>query len=258
MGRGEPAVVIETGLGDQMDRLTRLQQLIAKHTTVFAYNRAGYGQSEPGPLPRDCSREANELKALLEKAQVPGPYVLVGHSLGALNVQLLAARHPDLAVGMVLLDPPPLSFILGQDYQQLRAMADQMTAQWQATADSGAASDDPQERRQAAFLQMIASEHRQMFGESARQVAAISSFGDMPIVIVAAGLPNPAFGEIAEEYQRYWIEQSRSLADKSAASRFILAEGAGHHLHADAPDLVAESILSVVREVRASSGPGWN
>lgn len=231
-----------------MDRLAQLQQRLAQDSRVFAYNRAGYGSSEAGPLPRDCGREAAELKALLEKAQVPGPYVLVGHSLGALNMQLFAARYPDDVAGMVLLDPPPLSFILGQDYGDLVEMADQMTARWQALADSNADSDDPQQRVQAAFFRMIASEHRELFGESARQVAGISSFGDMPLVIVAASVPNPAFGEIAEEYQSYWIEQSRALAKKSSNGRLILAEGASHYLYEDALALVADSVLSVVQQ----------
>jgi hypothetical protein len=59
-----------------------------------------------------------------------------------------------------------------------------------------------------AMCLMIA-EHREMFGETARPVEAISTFGDLPLVVLAAGKPNPAFGEVAEEYQRYWIGQSR-------------------------------------------------
>jgi len=130
-------------------------------------------------------------------------------------------------------------------------MAEQMTAEWQAIADSVTKSTDVQEKARSAFFSMIASEHREMFGESARLVSAVSTFGDMPLVVMAAGKPNPAFGEVAEEYQGYWIEQSRALADKSTNGKFVLAEGASHYLYLDVPELVAESILSVVYEVRA-------
>lgn len=250
-GKGAPVVVIDAGITDQLDKLRPLQERIARVTHVITYNRAGYGQSEPGPLPRHSGREAQELKTLLEKASVPGPYVLVGHSLGALNIQVFASKYPDDVAGIVLLDPPPLSFILGQEYRELRMMAEQMTAEWQAIADSAAKSTDVQEKARSAFFSMIASEHREMFGESARLVSAVSTFGDMPLVVMAAGKPNPAFGEVAEEYQRYWIEQSRALADKSTNGKFVLAEGASHYLYLDVPELVAESILSVVYEVRA-------
>jgi pimeloyl-ACP methyl ester carboxylesterase len=190
------------------------------------------------------------LKALLEGASVRGPYVLVGHSLGALNVQVFASEFPEEVAGMVLLDPPPLSFIIGRDYTDLRKMAEGMTAEWLAIADSGAASADERKRAQSAFFRMIASEHGEMFGETARRVGAISTFGDVPLVVLAAGKPNPAFGEVAGEYQRYWVEQSRVCAARSAAGKFVLAEGASHYLYVDVPDLVAESILSVVRQAR--------
>lgn len=255
-GKGAPAVVIDAGITDQLDKLRPLQDRIAQVAQVITYNRAGYGQSEPGPMPRHGGREAEELKALLEKAPVPGPYVLVGHSLGALNMQVFASKYPDDVAGMVLLDPPPLSFLLGQEYQDLRGMAEQMTAEWQAIADSSAKSTDAQEQARSSFFRMIASEHYEMFGETARMVDAVSMSGDMPLVVLAAGKPNPAFGEVAEEYQSYWVGQSRALADRSTNGKFILAEGASHYLYLDVPEIVAQNILSVVYEVRAKTSGG--
>jgi len=130
-------------------------------------------------------------------------------------------------------------------------MAEQMTAEWQAIADSSAQSTDPQEKARPAFFRVIASEHRQMFGETASLVGSISTFGDIPLVVIAVGKPSPALGEVAEEYQRYWVQQSRALAEKSTNGRFVLARGASHYLYLDVPELVAESILAVVYEVRA-------
>jgi pimeloyl-ACP methyl ester carboxylesterase len=250
-GRGSPAIVIDAGLGDRFDKLRPLQARLAQTTQVVTYNRAGYGASEAGPLPRDAAREAEEIRALLEKAGVPGPYVLVGHSLGGLNVQVFASMHPADVAGMVLLDPPPLSFILGQTYPDLRQLAERMTAEWEAAANAAAKSPDAGDRAQSAFLRMLASEHREMFGGSARTVDGITTFGDLPLVVMAAGKANPAFGAVADEYQRYWIGQSRALAARSSRGRFVLAEGASHYLYQDAPDLVVEAILSVVAQARA-------
>jgi len=160
--------VIEAGLTDPLDNWRALQNRIAQVTRVITYNRAGYGRSEPGPLPRHGGREAEELKALLDAASIPGPYVIVGHSLGGLNAQVFAAKYSEDVVGIVLLDPPPLSFIRGEE----------------------------------------------------------------------------------EEYQRYWIEQSRSLSHKSSNGKFVVAEDSTHRLYEDVPDLVVESILSVVYEAR--------
>lgn len=118
-GKGAPAVVIDAGLADPLEKLRPLQDRIALVTRVITYSRAGYGRSEPGPLPRHSGREAAELKALIEKARIPGPYVLVGHSLGARNKQVFASRYPDAVAGMVLLGPPPRSFLLGPEYRDL-------------------------------------------------------------------------------------------------------------------------------------------
>lgn len=249
-GKGTPTVVIDAGITDKLENWWSLQQRIAKKTRIFTYNRAGYGQSEPGPLPRHCGREAGELKALLDAASVAGPYVVVGHSLGGLNAQVFASKYPEDVAGIVLLDPPPLSFIRREQYTSLLAMANQMTSEWQAVADAGAKSSDVDEKARAVFFKMIASEHREMFGESARLVSEISSFGDTPLLVIAAKKPNPVFGDIAEEYQRYWIEQSRSVTHKSSKGKFVLAEESTHNLYKDVPDLVVESILSVVYQAR--------
>ena len=249
-GKGTPTVVIDAGLGDQLDKLRPLQQLLARVTRVVVYNRAGYGQSEPGPLPRDAGREADELRVLLKGLRVKKPYVLVGHSLGALNVQVFASRHPDEVAGIVLLDPPPVAFLVGQEYANLSAMAERMTAEWQVAADSTANAPDPAARAQSAFLRMIASEHREMFGGTAKLVSSISTFGDIPLVVMAAGKSNPAFGETAEQFQKFWVEQSRALAAKSTAGRFVLAEESSHYLYLDVPDLVETTILAVVRGAR--------
>ena len=89
-----------------------------------------------------------------------------------------------------------------------------------------------------------------MFGECARLVSEIASFGHTPLLVMAAGKPNPSFGDIAEEYQRYWVEQSRALSKKSSNGRFVLAEQSTHHLSVDVLHLVEESIVSVVYQAR--------
>jgi pimeloyl-ACP methyl ester carboxylesterase len=249
-GKGSPTVVIDTGLGDQAENWRSLQDRLAQHALVCAYDRAGYGQSEPGPLPRSSDRIADELHALLRAAELPGPYVLVGHSLGGLNMQVFASKYPNRVAGLVLLDPPPLSFILRQTYPGLQAMADSMTAEWEAAAARLAQVDDPDQQAQAAFLATIASEHAEMFGQSAKPAAAIETFDDLPFVVIASGRPNPMFGEVAEEYQKYWADQCQALAKKSSLGRYVFAEESSHFLYVDEPDLVYEAILFVVGTVR--------
>jgi pimeloyl-ACP methyl ester carboxylesterase len=78
---------------------------VAEVTRACAYDRAGFGWSDAGPLPRTAGVIADELHTLLLRAAVRPPYVLVGHSFGGLVVRIFAARHPEQTAGLVLVDP---------------------------------------------------------------------------------------------------------------------------------------------------------
>jgi pimeloyl-ACP methyl ester carboxylesterase len=249
-GEGMPTVIIDGGIGAGSEEYRTLQERLAAKTTVVTYDRAGYGLSEPGPLPRDSGTEAGELRALLHKMGVARPYVLVGHSLGGLNMEVYAHRYPDEVAGMVLLDPPPLAWLLGEGFPDLLRLAKQMTDEWQRTADRGFDAEDARARREAVFFRMLASEHREMLGTSARLASEIITFGALPLIVIASGVPNPQFGADAEAYQNYWIEQSRVLDAKSSLGKLALAKKSTHRLHIEAADLVAENILSIVEGAR--------
>jgi pimeloyl-ACP methyl ester carboxylesterase len=139
-----PTVVIDTGVGDTLERWSDIQTEIAKFTHVCTYNRAGYGSSEPGPFPRHSQRLANELHVLLENARIKGSYVLVGHSLGKLNTQIFADRYPDQFAGQILLDPPPTPFITGQAFPELYQMLANQTAEFQNMAEAARNFPDPE------------------------------------------------------------------------------------------------------------------
>ena len=70
VGTGSPTVVIEAGLGDWSTGWDFVQQGVAKATRVCTYDRAGWGWSEAGPLPRDAAQFANELHTLLQNANI--------------------------------------------------------------------------------------------------------------------------------------------------------------------------------------------
>jgi pimeloyl-ACP methyl ester carboxylesterase len=71
---------------------------------MCSYDRAGFGLSDPSPSELSFEDGARDLKALLTAAEVPGPYILVGHSKGGLQVRTHARLYPDDVVGVLLLD----------------------------------------------------------------------------------------------------------------------------------------------------------
>jgi pimeloyl-ACP methyl ester carboxylesterase len=104
-GKGHPTVVFDAGLPGSVLSWHKVQQELAQLVRVVSYDRAGLGWSDPGPEPRTAERIVEELRLLLDRAAVPGPYILVGHSFGGLTTRLFAARYPDEVAGLVLVDP---------------------------------------------------------------------------------------------------------------------------------------------------------
>jgi pimeloyl-ACP methyl ester carboxylesterase len=98
-------VVLDSGLGvDSTSTWAAVRSQVAKRTRVCLYDRAGMASSDPGPKPRTVETMAAELHALLDAADVEPPYVLAGASLGGMNAQHFAAKHPDEVAGVVLVD----------------------------------------------------------------------------------------------------------------------------------------------------------
>ena len=103
-GKGSHTIVLEAGLMSTVLSWTELQRELSRSFRVVSYDRAGLGWSELGPMPRTADRIVDELHTMLEKAGIPPPYLLVGHSFGGLSMPLFASRFPEKVVGMVLVD----------------------------------------------------------------------------------------------------------------------------------------------------------
>jgi pimeloyl-ACP methyl ester carboxylesterase len=246
LGTGRPTIVIDTGVGERYESWETIIATLGRQTRVCAYDRAGYGRSEPGPKPRDSQRAANELHLLLSNAGEDGPFILVGHSLGGLNMQVYANTYREEVAALVLLDPSPLGWLVGEGFPELRELFNQETIALRQAADAARASTDPKESAMAAYLDATASEFEAFFGRTADEVSAIQSFGELPLTVIGATEPDPGFGETGPAFRQFWNEENQALARKSASGQFILAEGSSHHIHLDTPQLVIDAILELV------------
>jgi pimeloyl-ACP methyl ester carboxylesterase len=104
-GNGSPTIVLDAALGASSLSWSLVQPELARLSRVCSYDRGGFGWSDPGPMPRTADRIAEELHTLLERARVPPPYVLVGHSFGGLVALIFARRFRSVISGLVLVDP---------------------------------------------------------------------------------------------------------------------------------------------------------
>lgn len=271
-GTGGPTVVVLHGAGESSYSWVHVSRAVAAFTRVLTYDRPGLGSSDPGPA-LDASRSVAELHALLTKAQLPAPYVLVGHSLGGILARLFAMRYPEEVAGMVMVDstheflkddrPFRQSFaamaallrgfrflslfgiprFLGQAfgffpmYPERRFYATQITPaeyrDWAAAAQRNLAGQSGLQELMAS-LPVVEEASRQM-----NDGAEEPPFGGMPLAV----LTNPGFGEA-------WIAMHRELAGRSANSTHRVCDRKGHNLQMTRPELVVSSIRQVVEAVR--------
>jgi pimeloyl-ACP methyl ester carboxylesterase len=225
-GVGSPTVVMDSGLNMTMETWGRVPADVSGFTRVCTYNRAGLGYSDSGPKPRTSKTIVNELDTLLVKAGVTGPYVLVGHSVGGLNVRLYASEHPDKVVGMVLIDASDEN-----EYQRLAALKSGAEKEKYLRHEGGGNYEG---------VDLLAS---------AEELRGASPIHAMPLLVLTARRQEQQNTEEAQ-----MIEQMQAdLAKLAPNSKQIIAENSGHFIQLDRPFLVADSILSVVRASREHS-----
>lgn len=271
-GTGSPTVVMDAGGGGSSLDWSWVQPEVAKFTRVCTYDRAGFGWSDPGPLPRTSARIVQELHQLLLNAGIAPPFVLVGHSLGGMNVRLYASQFPHEVVGLVLVDAAHEKAYaqFPAQYQKLLAAQLRMLRLGWLTAHVGlprllkkpmsASKLPPNIQPMADALGFRPKAYRAALDEAlslAESVAqlhtATFTLRDMPLVVLTAqisreGLPGD-FPVV--EMNRIWMEAQTTLANLSSNSRHIIAQNSGHFIHIDRPELVIEAVRHVVEQARA-------
>jgi pimeloyl-ACP methyl ester carboxylesterase len=185
-GTGGPTVVLEPGLGESASAMARwIAPDVARTTTVCAYDRAGHGRSDPAPAtPADAARD---LHVLLERAHVPKPYVLAGHSLGGMFALSYTYRYPEHVAGVTLLDsmhPHQTSPLTGMN---------PLLAILPTLARTGLARllVDPKDGPPVEQARQFARDVAGMPAEQ-NEAAKLTTLGDRPLTVVTAGTGSAA------------------------------------------------------------------
>ncbi|MFH8342591.1 alpha/beta fold hydrolase [Streptomyces sp. AM6-12] len=105
-GRTGPTLVFVHYWGGSADTWDAVLRSLSPGQSTVRFDQRGWGASRTLPGPYDLERLADDL-ACVVAACAPGPYVLVGHSMGGKVSQLLAAREPSGLAGLVLVAPAP-------------------------------------------------------------------------------------------------------------------------------------------------------
>lgn len=261
-GSGLPTVVLQVGGGEMLSAAGWIAPVVAEETRVCVYDRAGHGWSESSGTAQDSSEIAADLHTLLERGQVPGPYVLVGHSFGGLYTLTFAALYPDDVAGMVLVDttapatkPAPRSTVSADASPDL---VDRLAALLGTTARLGVGrlvsgsdfGDLPTRARDEMRAAAASESHLRGTVEeylkastSGGQAAWLDDLGSKPLVVVTAAVGSDAA----------WVARREQLATLSDQSDHRLVEGADHSalVHDEAhAAATSQAVLDVLASVR--------
>lgn len=272
-GAGPATVVIEPGLGVDWVAWAPVVLDLARSIEVCVYDRAGYGWSEPGPVPRSAEQSASELHALLAASNHSGPYVLVAHSFGGHIARIYAARYPSRLGGVVLVDPAerepseipaaPVKAV-GSPFT-VSGLIDRLPPLgWERVKrlQQGEAPLPPDVRKLpvafrhrvvvASSLDQLAAEQSELESARASQVQARAAGfpRDVPLTVITPLAARSPASRSATTTSLARRELLRKLAESSASGTQILAGESGHMVHVDQPDLVVTVIREMLSQVR--------
>jgi pimeloyl-ACP methyl ester carboxylesterase len=258
-GTGSPTVVLANGFAEHTPSWTWIAPQVAGDTRVCTYDRAGGGRSQPAAGPQDGVAVAADLHALLTKANVPGPYVLVGHSTGGTYALVYAARYPREVAGMVLLDSSsPQQFSLPaypgvyDTFRRATVLFPSLSRLGLARPAFGGGSTGlpAAARDQERTLAVSTNELRAQRDEWSqlptvfRQAQALTDFTARPLVVVTAG----------KGQDPGWSAAQDNLAALSTNSAHRTITGATHEALLEDETFAAASaqgVADVVQAVRA-------
>ena len=292
MGRGSPTVILTAGLGDFTGwAWSAVQAGMAKSTRVCAWDRPGFGLSDGSPAPQTVATTVADLEAALAIGEIDGPYVMVGHSLGAYETLLFTDRHRDEVAGMVLIDPSfPGQFSAEQAEPQSPGRSDTDTEadptahlrKCAANIRSGELDHDtPDPDKCLAFPLVIPPvmsealrektlgnplqyETQASFNSSGPESSRLvvdpnRDYGAMPLTVLSAlwepRIPRVILKvlspELAPDHER--IDRGhQALAALSTNGVHQRVPDTGHYIQKDQPRVVIDAVEKVVREVRTA------
>jgi pimeloyl-ACP methyl ester carboxylesterase len=271
-GKGSPTAVLEGGIETPARGWHLVQPGIANFTRVCSYDRAGYGWSDPGPMPRNLSQIVLELHTLLQNAGEKPPYILVAHSFGKGIVLRFNQRYPNDVAGMVLVEggPDKLSVpasikALSKDNLKLRQRnrryapalyffgISRFLARKEIEGE-GEPTDDQEwyyEAIKPKFIQAATSEVES--GDSETELANAPTLGDKPLMVLIAGKGMWGLPLVSQDWvdlRKSWVDGQVQLAQRlSTEGKWRIVSDSSHAIPDERPDAIVDAVRAVYADL---------
>ena len=253
-GEGVPTIIFDSGVGGFSLEWSGIQKALSPRTRVCSYDRAGYGWSDPGPLPRTSARITRELHTLLLRAGVAGPYIIAGHSFGGYNAQLFARNYPDETAGLVLIDsshPEQIERLPGPkpgSTRRARPRPNSYIVSWYFPHPNFPDENALVAQRimQSWRHKMTWREEMTVFSVSAKQVQASRPMPKVPLVVLTRGRSfRPGYSN-GDKTEKIWMQLQDELSQLGANPVHLIAVHSGHVIHLDQPDIVITAMQTML------------
>lgn len=270
-----PPVLLDSGLGGSSLEWHRVAAALAPDFTVIRYDRPGLAWSRGSRCDRRALAAARRINELLVALDVSGPAVLVGHSIGGIHVRVAAALRPDLAAGLVLVDPSHEGMLDDVSASKAAAATRAVTNAAAALAPIGLGrlfgrgftklvmserrlpldAEDTERAHIAALLtsrsvhglRAVANEYAALQPSLQQVVDLKGSEPDLPTTVITASAPSANPKAAAARCQIDALHAQ--LVANCPQGRQVLAERSGHLVPLDQPNVIVQCIrdLAAVR-----------
>lgn len=280
-GEGDITVIFDAGMGLTSLDWTLVQPKIAKFAKTCSYDRAGLGWSDKSPYPRTAEQIVSELHSLLVKAQIPKPYILVGHSMGGIHMRLYASRYPDEVIGLVLVDasheemiqrlPPDPIFENSEKHPLLTSFLFRFGIQRllmnlppikNLQKNLYRNYPDPIAKvysliKNTSKNVKIEKEENENVNKSLEQIKKYNPYlGDKPLIVITAGSLTFLGENIG--YSQEWLDQTyegwkilqKEIVGLSSQSKQIIADKSDHLIPRHQPEIIIQAVREIMTLIR--------
>lgn len=281
-GSGSPTIVLEAASGETSISWRDIPKQLAQFSTVVVYDRGSFAWSDKATTTRSGPHIVHELHTALQQGHIPGPYIIVGHSLGGMYARLFAQTYQRDIAGLVLLDAKPVdddsktAAILAQEHFQkplplpwvskLLKQSGVMRL-FQHVLLEGLVRYEDRDK----FINVIAKpDYFDAVEEEGRSIPLMEdlirnqNLGDIPVRIIARGLIPPenakaGFSQAASrKIEDIWQAGQKQMLQLSTDSKLIIAKNSGHYIIHDEPGLVVNVIGQLINETAAQKSADSN
>ncbi|MEW7290630.1 alpha/beta fold hydrolase [Aquimarina sp. 2304DJ70-9] len=249
-GEGKYTFILEAGLGENMETWSKIQDSLSLLGRVFMYDRSGLGFSDQGIIPRTTEQIAIELNTILSKANIPGPYIMIGHSIGGAHVRYFAHMFPENIVGLFLIDPSHEKMkddLPKPSLMESFFLYSMTNLSWSGIPYFMLPEPPHPTYKTTKCIKTYGEENRAIDASIEQFKKASINLSDLPIYIVSASKNDGEFKDRSLALYQELIDHSNHPIKK-----LVDFENSPHHIHVADPNIVLKELNEFMTKIESN------